>query len=234
MKINPLVCDIYHGDGHFEWANGPRDSVDFHAAYAWGLRGVIHKATQGVTTVDRAYAPRRQRAIGAGLLYGAYDFNDGSPPVKQAQYFWNVADWDENLRLFLDYEDNRLSNMSIGHACDYLQWMDAKMTGGHRCGIYSGNRLKDQIIHATPDQRNLLGERDLWLAQYGPVPRLKDANARPLPWTKYFLWQYTGDGIGLKPHNVPGIQRNMDLDHFDGTAGELREVWATPWAKPAA
>ena len=62
MKINPKVIDIYHLD-----ANDARggDGADFAKAHAFGIRGVIHKATEGVTFKDAEYGPRGQAAIGA-------------------------------------------------------------------------------------------------------------------------------------------------------------------------
>ncbi|MGY3459085.1 GH25 family lysozyme M1 (1,4-beta-N-acetylmuramidase) [Bradyrhizobium sp. LM3.4] len=63
----------------------------------------------------------------------------------------------------------------------------------------------------------------LWLCQYGPTPRL------PTGFENWWLWQYTGDGIGPLPHNVPGIvagNGGIDLNAFDGTVDELAASWA--------
>lgn len=213
MNINPKVVDIYHGDA----------VTDFAKAHAFGIRGVIHKATQGIGVSDPLYATRRRAAMAANLLWGAYHFNTGENVTAQVNHFLTAAEPDASTFVALDFEDNRASNMSLGEACDFLAAVDAKL--GRPCAIYSGNRMKETIVHATADQRALLAKRHLWLCQYGPAPRLADANGHPLPWPKYFLWQYTGDGIGPKPHAVPGIQNNMDINHYDGTDDELKAEW---------
>ena len=58
------------------------------------------------------------------------------------------------------------------------------------------------------------------------APALTDYNRHPLPWEKAWLWQYTGDGVGPLPHNVPGIGRNMDINHYAGSDEELAARWA--------
>ena len=146
-----------------------------------------------------------------------------SPDASCLANFLAAAEPDVSTFVALDFEDNRASNMSIGQACDFLAAIDAKL--GRPCAIYSGNRMKETIVHATADQRALLVKRHLWLCQYGPAPRLTDANGHPLPWAKCFLWQYTGDGIGLMPHAIPGIQNHMDINHYDGTDDALKAEW---------
>jgi hypothetical protein len=43
------------------------------------------------------------------------------------------------------------------------------------------------------------------------------------------LWQFTGDGIGHKPHSVPGIiDTGIDINHFDGDAAKLAAEWSGP------
>ena len=51
----PLVIDLSHHN----------TVTDFGKIAAAGIRGVIHKATEGVTFKDAEYGPRRQAAIGA-------------------------------------------------------------------------------------------------------------------------------------------------------------------------
>ena len=95
VRINPKVVDLYHGDG----------VTDFAAAYAFGIRGIIHKATQGTDIADPAYAARRKLAADAGLLWGAYHFNSGDDPALQAKHFLSVAEPDATTLLALDFED---------------------------------------------------------------------------------------------------------------------------------
>jgi hypothetical protein len=102
MKINPKVIDIYHLD-----ANDARggDGADFAKAHALGIRGVIHKATQGVGITDRLYAPRRKAAVDAGMLWGAYHFNTGEGVAAQVKHFLAAAEPDAGTLMALDFEE---------------------------------------------------------------------------------------------------------------------------------
>jgi lysozyme len=214
MKLNPKVVDIYHGDA----------VTDFSKAHAFGIRGVIHKATQGVGITDPLYAPRRKAAADAGMLWGAYHFNTGESVAAQVKHFLAVAEPDVATLMALDLEDNRASNMSLAQARGFLEAVDAAI--GRPAALYSGNRIKELIAHADAETRAFFGRHKLWLCQYAPAPKLTDFTGEPLPWAMYFLWQYTGDGSGPTPHDVPGIQRKMDINHYDGTDDELKAEWA--------
>ena len=72
--------------------------TSFAAAYAWGLRGVIMKASQGVRTADPHFTKAMcDDVTGAGLLLGAYDFNTGDPPREQVDFFLGVVQPDKEL-----------------------------------------------------------------------------------------------------------------------------------------
>lgn len=201
-----MVVDLYHGD----------PVKDFTAAYASGIRGIIHKATQGAGVADPLYAVRRQAAKDTGMLWGAYHFNTGDTVQAQVQHFLDVAEPDANTFMALDFEDNTHGNMTIDQARQFLELLDQSL--GRPAAIYSGNRIKE----TQPDADPFFGSHKLWLCEYGPVARL------PASWDKYFLWQFTGDGIGPQPHTVPGIQVNgLDINTFDGTPEELAAQWAS-------
>lgn len=194
---------------------------DFGMAAAAGLWGIIHKASQGRAYVDPDYARRRGLAKAAGLLWGAYHFNTGDPVPLQVANFITAARPDDDMVMVLDFEDNRPSNMSIQQAVEFLHLLEHEL--GRKGAIYSGNRLKETIPHLSPEDRAYLASHRLWLCQYGPVPRL------PIGFDAWWLWQYTGDGIGPEPHNVPGIvagNRGIDLNAFDGSRDDLVASWA--------
>ena len=95
-KSQPLVIDIYHGD----------PVLDFAKTAASGVKGVIHKATQGGGIVDQSYATRRKMALAAGLKWGAYHFFDfTASPVVQATHFLSVADVDDQTLVAFDWEN---------------------------------------------------------------------------------------------------------------------------------
>jgi GH25 family lysozyme M1 (1,4-beta-N-acetylmuramidase) len=111
----PLVIDIYSGD----------QVQDFARTKAFGILGVIHKATEGATFTDKLYAARRKAwladgkvalappggAAGAGAAeevaprWGAYHFFHGGDPVAEADHFLAVAEPDADTLLALDWED---------------------------------------------------------------------------------------------------------------------------------
>jgi GH25 family lysozyme M1 (1,4-beta-N-acetylmuramidase) len=91
---------------------------------------------------------------------------------------------------------------------------------GRKAVLYSGFLIKEQL-----DDRidGFLAAHRLWLAQYGPRP------VTPRNWPSAWLWQFTGDGVGPKPHSIPGIvDTGIDINHFDGDAVKLAAEWSGP------
>lgn len=222
--ITPLVADMNH--------NNP---VDFAKLAAAGCVGVILKARQGIGFVDKAFHSRREAARAAGLKVGAYDFATHDDPVENASDFLETTGVDSDLSYWLDFEDNRASQMTGDQAAEFLDAVEQET--GRACGIYGGNRIFEQITDDDP----WWALHPLWLCQYKTDRSLRNADLAalkpririPPPWTKWFLLQYTGDGIGPSPHTMPGLEDGADLNAFDGTADELRAVWALPAAPHA-
>jgi hypothetical protein len=214
MAINPKVIDIYHGDGVA--ADG------FAQARAFGILGVIHKASEGSATSDETYARRRTMAKGAGLLWGAYHFIRPVDTSKQVDLFLRTSQPDQDTLLALDYE---VDSVGLDQARDFIEQVESRV--GRSVVLYSGNTIKEKLGNRIDPW---WGAHRLWLCQYGSNPRL------PLSWTKAWLWQFTGDGQGPPPHQVPGIQGDggIDISHWDGTDAELRAQWAGVAAVAAA
>lgn len=207
--MTPRVVDISHHN----------DVVNFQLSADAGIWGIIHKATQGTAYRDPRYVSRRAGAEKAGLLWGAYHFNTGDSVVDQVNNFIGYATPLANTLMVLDYEDNRLSNMSITQAVEFLHRIEDKL--GRQAAIYSGNRLKENLPRALKADRDYICSHRLWICQYGPRAVL------PKGFTAWWLWQYTGDKIGPKPHSVPGIAGDgIDLNTFDGTKKQLTDTWA--------
>lgn len=204
MIIKPLVIDISHHN----------DVESFAQAKAAGVLGIIHKASQGRAMIDGQYARRRQAALAAGLLWGAYHFNTGEDPAAQVDHFFQAARPDEHTLMALDFEDNPGSNMSADQARRFLQIADAKL--GRKLMIYGGNRVKELIPHKDA----FFASHRLWLCQYAATYKL------PAAWSECWLWQYAADGSGPKPHTVPGIPGNIDCNTTDRTPEQLAAEWA--------
>lgn len=220
MSKSPLVVDLSH-----------HNKVEsFDRVYAAGIRGVIHKATEGLAFVDRTYLTRRELVRGTGLLWGAYHFGNASDPVKQAEHFLATVGkpaggWD-GILLALDWEPNPNAGgeMTLEQAKTFMRVV-AERTG-QKPVIYSGHLLKEKLGRLADP---FLSEHRLWMPQYGPRAVL------PPGWERYFLWQYTGDGIGNGPHEIDGISsKGIDLNVYDGTAEELAAEWVVPVAPAPA
>lgn len=209
--INPRVVDLSHWD----------DVQDkFAGAVKFGIWGVINKVTESVGNHDKSFDWRRQPAADAGLKYGAYHFLHTGRIRDQAHWFLeNIGD-PTGLLLALDHEQDevRHTHARVDEVKEWLQIVHDET--GRWPWLYSGSVIKEQLgVSTDPFWKPI----KLWLSQYGPAPKWPRAFAPPP------LWQYTGDGIGPGPHNVPGIVINgkgIDINHFAGTREELAAIWA--------
>lgn len=217
QKMKPVVVDIFRGD----------KIEDFGAMRASGIFGVVHKASEGRTYRDDAYAHRRVLAEAHGLRFGAYHFCDNSDPTAQVGNFLEAAGSIDGLMLAADFEDNpkgKSRNMRVPQLRQFLTALMEK-TGRSPRGIwlYGGNRLKEEIV--SPDDVAFFGRFPLWLCQYGPRAML------PKAWSRYGLWQYAADGHGLEPHSIAGSSTyGIDLNVFGGV--DLASEWAPLGALP--
>lgn len=223
MTIRPVVIDINHADGsrvvHRDGKSAIEDSVDFEKAFRFGVRGIIHKATEGEHFVDSLYKSRKEKALAAGMLWGAYHFMRPGDVGNQVSHFLNVAlskDPFDQTRFVLDYEDEKLGLWQAERWLEIIHTVTGKLPW-----LYGGGVLKDQLARHQSHMsgRPALAQYPLWLAQYGPVAKV------PAPWKTYVLWQRSGDGEGPGIHDVPGIGTKQDVNYFDGTDDELREAW---------
>lgn len=204
--FKPMVVDIYRGDV----------VTSFDEAYGAGIRGIIHKASQGSTFKDNRYEDRRDRAVKAGMLWGAYHFGDDSDVESQVTNFLDTIGDYKGMLLALDFEPNpKGGTMSLKQARQWLEMVEDKT--GQTPVLYSGHLIKEKL---GEDSDGFWGKHRLWLAQYASAPKLPDA------WSEYFLWQYAADGFGPQPHSIPGIQGEIDLNVFNGDENALKEAWA--------
>jgi GH25 family lysozyme M1 (1,4-beta-N-acetylmuramidase) len=199
VAINPLVVDLSHYD----------DVVDFGAVKAAGIAGIIHKATEGVGFIDKLYADRRGRALGVGLLWGAYHFLRPGSIAAQVDFFLKVAAPDNTTLLALDHEDKRVALID---AKEFLLRVEDAV--GRKPVLYSGFLIKQQLGSRID---GYLAAHRLWLAQYSPRP-VTPRN-----------WPSAGDGLGPKPHSVPGIiGSGIDINSYEGDAVKLAAEWSGP------
>lgn len=214
----PRVIDISHHN------TGPlRGEIDFGAAAAAGIWGAICKASEGVNYADPTYDVRRPLIKAAGLEHGAYHFCTGEDVTLQAERFFAQMQPDDRTAAVLDWERQtklNLGQMGISQALDFLHQIEVGL--GRKAKIYSGDVIKSHIaeLASRPLDLAYLLSHDLWLAQYGRRAVL------PTGFTKYWIWQFTGDGFGLPPHSIAGENgAGCDLNTFNGTRADLAASW---------
>jgi lysozyme len=217
MPIVPVIADMYHAN-----------SVNFTKLKRAGIWGIIHKARQGVGFADPAYARRRVIAEQLGFLWAAYDFATGDDVQANVDAFLKTADPSEKTGMWLDFEDNSVSQMSADQAYLFLDMVDQRL--GRACGIYGGNRIREQIPPDDPKWIDMARVTPLWQSRYiSAQPKNTAALFRDIapipPWTMNTIIQYTGDGAGPLPHTVPGLEDGADLDAFNGSYSELAVIW---------
>lgn len=217
--ITPRLADMNHANS--------LNLTEFQNAGGWAI---IHKSLQGPGYKDSAYRARRALAQQAGLLFGAYDFATHDDVEKNVATFLatSVPDGDLSVNLFLDFEDNTHSEMTGDQA---LEFLDRVHQAGFGCDIYGGNRIREQIDHQSAKWVDMAKVARLWQCRYvGSTPADNDAVFRTIaplaPWTDNFIIQYTGDGVGPRPHTMGGLENGADLNVVrQATKDELAAAW---------
>lgn len=203
MTFKPVVVDVSHWNTVHDWT----------AVKTGGIEGVILKATESVGGIDPKHALWSAQVKDAGLMRGHYHFLRAGNGAGQADHFLSVAQPEAGDLVALDYE---VREVGINDALAFLHRVEEKL--GRKAVFYLGGADRFRV---DPHDAYLAAHR-LWHPQYGPVARI------PKPWNKYWLWQYTGDGLGPAPHSVPGIAqgKGTDLSIYDGTPEQLAQEWA--------
>lgn len=178
--------------------------LSFQDIYKAGIRGIIHKASQGTTVVDTTYAKRRKDALWAGHLWGAYHWITSANIKQQVSAFLKAADPNENTLLACDAERNDIPgwNANLDQIKEFLQLLFDKT--GQRPKLYGGEYLKS-ILDGRPDP--FLSQHDLWLSQYGPKA------VCPPGWSKPWGWQFSEHG----KIDGMGVDGNVDFNSYDGS-----------------
>jgi len=206
MQFNPVIVDLSHYD----------DVQNWDAVQKFGILGVINKATEGPGVIDKTYAIRKKPCADRGILYGAYHFLRPGDPNAQADHFLDTVQPDDKTLLALDHEDPKVP---LAGAKQWLQRIIDKT--GRKAILYSGFLIKQQLGNG---QDAFLAQHRLWLSHYSANPKW------PPNWANPWIIQFTGDGVGPDPHNVPGITISgdgIDINHYGGTAAQLAADWAS-------
>lgn len=216
---------------------GSQNPVDFTKLAAADYQGhkcvgTILRAQRSNGLVDSAFATRIEEAIKAGLLPGSYAFNTGESAQVQATRYATVTKPFGKIMRSLDFETNAGGNMPFDAALEFMDRTDQAF--GAATWMYSGNRLKELIIHATDAQREFLDKHLLWGCEYGPRWRNVDVNGHTLPMTMQ-IWQFTDGQVGPQPHTFSGLEPHADISIFQGTLEQLEALWyGAPLVAPVA
>jgi lysozyme len=194
-----VVLDLSHWNPVTSW----------QTIKAAGTVGVMHKATQGVSYVDPTYHARRQDALHAGLLWGAYHFGEAGPALPQVRHFLDTVQPTPTDLLVLDFEPCA-ATMTQESAELFVD--EVYIQTGRWCGLYSGMAFCQETLGActaTP-----LARCWLWLARYNVQPPIP-----PPAWETWSLWQYTDLG------SCSGVEGSVDRNKWNGTLEQLYRLW---------
>src|SRR6516162_2259715 len=204
VEINPLVVDLSHHN----------DVADFGKVKAAGYAGIIHKATEAIGFVDNMYAIRRDGAMDAGLLWGAYHFLRPVSIPAQVDFFVRIAAPDKMTLLALDHEDARVPLID---AKEFLLRVEHAV--GRKAVLYSGFLIKEQLGNRID---SYLAAHRLWLAQYGPRP------VTPRNWPSAWLGSLPATASAPSRTVFRASSTGIDINHFDGNAVKLAAEWSGP------
>jgi lysozyme len=188
-----------------------------------GIAAIIHKASEGATFRDQNYKQRRNEALKAGLLWGAYHFSSSRPVASQVDNFLGAVEWDvagvDNSRtlLCLDFEPSTSGpDMTLDQAHEFVTTVKNKT--GRWPMIYGGNMLRDAVQPHGADP--ILKNCPLWYARYRDQP----IGFPQGTWPRFTLWQYTDGNAGPLPHDADGLGRT-DRNCFAGSMDVFQNTW---------
>lgn len=195
--------DVSHYQKAIDWEKVANAGVQF--AYA--------KASEGASFTDPMFATNFAGIRGAGLLRGAYHFFDaGAAPLEQVACFLKVLGPPvaSDLPPMLDLESGE-SKDGPTIVSGALQWLDqVQKAVGRTPVLYCSASFWTDVL-GNPEQ---LMEFPFWIANY----TLADQPTLPAGRASYALWQYAQTGT------VDGISTHVDLDWFNGSLDQLRQL----------
>lgn len=198
---NPIVVDLSHHNPTPDWAK----------LKAGGTVGVIHKATEGTSYVDKTLFERARDAMAAGLCWSTYHFLRPGNMKTQMDHYLGTVNPRQGERMCLDHEDAGVSLADLKEAVSYLVEDPREL----QVTIYSGHVIKEQL--GSQKDSYLANTTSLWIAQY----TMASPSWPKATWPDWSLWQYTDAA------KVAGISKPVDGDNFNGSA-EQCVAWFGP------
>lgn len=187
-------------------------TVDWRAVAASGRAFAVVKATEGATYLDPLFHRNVNDARAAGLIVGAYHF--GRPGAAgtnadagtEAAHFLAAAGGVDFAVLDLEDPNVPAGRPLAGWVSTWLAKVEAATS--RTPWLYTYGSYWRQ--HGSTDPR--WRRYPLWLADYTPPAGLL------APWGHYTVWQYSSSGT------VPGVTGRCDVDTFDGSLRDFRQL----------
>jgi GH25 family lysozyme M1 (1,4-beta-N-acetylmuramidase) len=191
-------------------------SIDWQRVRNAGIRFAAIKATEGRSFVDGMAMTNLEECRAADIVPAMYHFyhHDVDPEAQAAHFIHNIGPHEPgDLPPAIDVEAPGDGAGTVTYpASEVVRRLTVcaraiQSAIGRAPLIYT---YPSAWAELTNDSRSFANTNPLWIASYGvESPRL------PGGWTDYLLWQYTDRGT------VPGIDRIVDRDRFNGTLDDL-------------
>lgn len=185
---------------------------------------IIHRATIGFRA-DARYAERKAEAKQRGYKWGAYHYGKPGEPIRQADFFLEIARPEAGDLIALDLEsDDATKHMSFDDARLFIKRIKEK-TGRYPV-VYANNDVTRAIARQYGAD-DVFARTPLWYARF-------KRNLTDFPtstWKTYTLWQFSCEmncratDRSACLYTVPGTEYDMDVDVFNGTVEELKLKW---------
>lgn len=194
--------DISHYQGNIDWEKlGSSRETDFP------LHFIFMKATEGGDHGDDTFKQNFDKARAHGFIRGAYHFfTPRTDALKQADFFIRTVKLGKgDLPPVLDVElTGKKSKQDLQRSIK--RWLDrVEAHYGVKPILYTSYKFKTRYLDDPQ-----FDEYPYWIAHYY-VDSVKYEG-------KWHFWQHTDIGA------VPGIHHDVDLNVFNGTLDELRQL----------
>lgn len=194
--------DISHYQGKIDWAAFAQNKQSF-----FPIHFIFMKATEGGDLADKYFMQNFDSAYKYNIIRGAYHFfQPKTDAIKQAQFFINHVSLKKgDLPPVLDVETTgKLKKADLQRAVKI--WLDeVESHYGVKPILYASWKFKEKYLDG-----NELNKYPYWIAHY-----YADSVHYQGEWK---FWQHTDVG------SVPGIEKLVDLNVFNGTLDELKRM----------
>lgn len=172
------------------------------------VKGVILKATEGATVLDKKFFANVNGCVDNGIPWSAYHFatwnneDERSDAISEAKFFLSVikgAASKPELPLVLDIESNKPIPYTKQEMVDYCSAFTGEVYGAeYEPAIYGSPGFLNSYLPTNHPFTTI----KLWVADY-------TGSINPVPgWKKVWLHQFTDQGT------IAGVNGNCDINRI--------------------